>query len=490
MEDDPGIAEVLDYALREAAHEVTCVTRGAEALAAAEQAECIVLDVGLPDMDGFEVCRRLRKSSNVPVLFLTSRSDEIDRVVGLEIGGDDYLTKPFSTRELLARIKAIMRRLHPETAAVSSPSGIVLDIGRHTVTREGRAVELSRLEFELLALLRKHPGQVFSRDRILDLAWPDGGSRDGSNGGCAREIAAQEAGRTGRHRDGAGVWLPAAGRDGMKKPSLAWRAVYFIQRLITWFAPPLHSLHWKIFAVLLIGLFLPALYFLWHVGKTIQYSHLYSTEQGMIDTAMVLADALGAEPALKGLPATRAIKQRLFKDVSPNLRIVICGADARVVTDTDGVLASGTLLEGGTSARRCKENMVHAGSAIRITTSCSTAVCPFSEAARSPWAITVIKSTADARRSRSCKTDSNSLQRRHCWPLPSRREPRIYFNVSDPRVIMDLAARGEPHRGREPTVKLETWTQSELGDLARALERMRRQRSKGRWPRKMASTLT
>ena len=173
VEDDPGIAEVLDYALREAAHEVTCVTRGAEALIAAAQAECIVLDVGLPDMDGFEVCRRLRQSSNVPVLFLTSRSDEIDRVVGLEIGGDDYLTKPFSTRELLARIKAIMRRLQPEPVAKSS--GIVLDIGRHTVTREGRAVELSRLEFELLALLRKHPGQVFSRDRILDLAWPDGG---------------------------------------------------------------------------------------------------------------------------------------------------------------------------------------------------------------------------------------------------------------------------------------------------------------------------
>lgn len=174
VEDDPGIAEVLEYALREAAHEVACVSRGAEALTAAAQADCIVLDVGLPDMDGFEVCRRLRRTSNIPVLFLTSRSDEIDRVVGLEIGGDDYLTKPFSTRELLARIKAVMRRLHPGGDPAPS-SGIVLDIDRHTVTRDGRAIDLSRLEFELLALLRRHPGQVFSRDRILDLAWPDGG---------------------------------------------------------------------------------------------------------------------------------------------------------------------------------------------------------------------------------------------------------------------------------------------------------------------------
>lgn len=173
VEDDPGIAEVLDYALKADGHEVTIVTRGAEAITQAAQATCIVLDVGLPDMDGFEVCRRIRKSSNVPVLFLTSRSDEIDRVVGLEIGGDDYLTKPFSTRELLARIKAIMRRLHPEKASLGY--GIALDVAKHTVTRNGRAVELSRMEFELLTLLRQHPGQVFSRDRILDLAWPDGG---------------------------------------------------------------------------------------------------------------------------------------------------------------------------------------------------------------------------------------------------------------------------------------------------------------------------
>lgn len=174
VEDDPGIADVLNYALAAAGHAVTHVAKGAEAVKRAGEADCLVLDVGLPDFDGFEVCRRIRKTSNVPVLFLTSRSDEIDRVVGLEIGGDDYLTKPFSTRELLARIKAIMRRLHPD-AAGPSPTGVVIDREKHTVFRNGRFVDLSRLEFQLLALLLGQPGRVYTRDQILDLAWPDGG---------------------------------------------------------------------------------------------------------------------------------------------------------------------------------------------------------------------------------------------------------------------------------------------------------------------------
>lgn len=174
VEDDPGIAEVLHYALRADGHSVTLTGKGAEAVAHAAEAECIVLDVGLPDFDGFEVCRRIRKTSDIPILFLTSRSDEIDRVVGLEIGGDDYLTKPFSTRELLARIKAIMRRLSPVSAPLASP-GLTLDLEKHTVTHLGRAVDLSRLEFELLAVLHKHPGRVFTRNQILDHAWPDGG---------------------------------------------------------------------------------------------------------------------------------------------------------------------------------------------------------------------------------------------------------------------------------------------------------------------------
>lgn len=176
VEDDPGIFEVLEYSLKAAGHEVLSASRGAEALEKAGGAECIVLDVGLPDFDGFEVCRRLRKTSDIPILFLTSRSDEIDRVVGLEIGGDDYLAKPFSTRELLARIKAIMRRFgNTPGAPASSGPPIHLDVDRHLVTCHGRPVDLSRLEFELLAVLLEQPGRVFTRDQLLDRAWPDGG---------------------------------------------------------------------------------------------------------------------------------------------------------------------------------------------------------------------------------------------------------------------------------------------------------------------------
>lgn len=175
VEDDPGIFEVLEYSLKAAGHEVLAASRGAEALEKAPQAECLILDVGLPDFDGFEVCRRLRKTSDIPILFLTSRSDEIDRVVGLEIGGDDYLAKPFSTRELLARIKAIMRRFERAPAAESESPAIHLDAEKHAVTCHGKPVDLSRLEFELLAVLLDQPGRVFTRDQLLDRAWPDGG---------------------------------------------------------------------------------------------------------------------------------------------------------------------------------------------------------------------------------------------------------------------------------------------------------------------------
>ena len=112
VEDDPRISDVLEYALKAEGHEVRTAQRGREAIEMARRSSpaLIVLDVGLPDIDGFEVCRTVRKYSDVPIIFLTSRSDEIDRVVGLEIGGDDYVVKPFSPRELLARIKAIRRR--------------------------------------------------------------------------------------------------------------------------------------------------------------------------------------------------------------------------------------------------------------------------------------------------------------------------------------------------------------------------------------------
>jgi len=176
VEDDPGIVDVLDYALRQEGHAVTHAARGNEAVDHASGADFILLDVGLPDIDGFEVCRRIRRTLEVPILFLTSRTDEVDRVVGLEIGGDDYLAKPFSTRELLARIKAIHRRFQSASSPnTGTDQALQIDAEKHLVHFEGRAIDLSPVEFALLTLLASAPGRVFTRNQILDRAWPDGG---------------------------------------------------------------------------------------------------------------------------------------------------------------------------------------------------------------------------------------------------------------------------------------------------------------------------
>ena len=185
VEDDPRISDVLDYALKAEGYEVQKAARGKEAIELAKKAASalIVLDVGLPDIDGFEVCRSIRKFSDVPVIFLTSRSDEIDRVVGLEIGGDDYVVKPFSPRELLARIKAIRRR-HERTvsAPVETPiepqlryGPITIDSGKFQVRSGNREIILTAQEFKLLELLVRHPGRVFTREQVLNRAWGDGG---------------------------------------------------------------------------------------------------------------------------------------------------------------------------------------------------------------------------------------------------------------------------------------------------------------------------
>jgi len=173
VEDDPGIVDVLEYSLTAAGFTVLRTSSGAGALRMFEQSDFVVLDIGLPDFDGFEVCRRIRRTSPVPILFLTSRTEEIDRVVGLELGADDYLAKPFSSRELVARIKAIARRADP----VPKPSGegVVMDRDSFRVSVDGRPVDLSRTEFDLLALLSGQPGRVFTREQILDSAWTDGG---------------------------------------------------------------------------------------------------------------------------------------------------------------------------------------------------------------------------------------------------------------------------------------------------------------------------
>jgi len=176
VEDDDHIAELLDLYLDQAGFRTARATNGRDGLAlvAEHQPAIVVLDIGLPGgVDGFEVCRRLRTTSSVPVLVLTARGDETDRVVGLELGADDYVTKPFSPRELVARVKAILRR----TTAASVPAAPVVvgdvevDLARHEVRRAGQPVELAPREFALLAALAENRGLVLSRRQLLDLAW-------------------------------------------------------------------------------------------------------------------------------------------------------------------------------------------------------------------------------------------------------------------------------------------------------------------------------
>ena len=185
VEDDPRISDVLEYALKAEGHDVQKAQRGREAIEVAQRSApaLIVLDVGLPDIGGFEVCRSVRKFSDVPVIFLTSRSDEIDRVVGLEIGGDDYVVKPFSPRELLARIKAIRRR-HDRAASAPAETPadtelrygpITIDLEKFRVRSGNREIILTAQEFKLLELLVRHPGRVFTRAQVLNRAWGDGG---------------------------------------------------------------------------------------------------------------------------------------------------------------------------------------------------------------------------------------------------------------------------------------------------------------------------
>ncbi|HZW73728.1 MAG TPA: two-component system response regulator CreB [Caldimonas sp.] len=186
VEDEPGIADTLQYALRTEGFEPQWCATGEEAIAAARAAApaLVVLDVGLPDVSGFEVFRRLRETSDVPVVFLTARSDEIDRVVGLELGADDYVAKPFSPRELVARVRGILRRAGKTASAPAAAAAavdattiasgpVVVDEGRMQVKYYGRALELSRYEYGLLKTLAARPGHVFTREALLDRVWGD-----------------------------------------------------------------------------------------------------------------------------------------------------------------------------------------------------------------------------------------------------------------------------------------------------------------------------
>ena len=181
VEDEPSICENVVYALEADGFAVQTASTGGEALEKMleHDFQLIILDVGLPDVTGFEICKTIRKTHTVPILFLTARSSEVDRVVGLEIGGDDYVVKPFSPRELVARVRAILRRvssapLPPSvTAAPASqgPSGpLVIDDTRCQAVYFGTSLNLSRYEFRMLKAFVAHPGRVFSREQLMDQA--------------------------------------------------------------------------------------------------------------------------------------------------------------------------------------------------------------------------------------------------------------------------------------------------------------------------------
>ena len=176
VEDEPTIADAVEYAL---STEGMTVVRAATLQAARHHltaADLVVLDVSLPDGSGFDFCRELRQSSTVPVIFLTSRASEVDRVVGLELGADDYVVKPFSPRELSARVRAILRRVSARQTTPLVKESLVINEERRTVTWHGVTLELTRYEFRLLAVLVARPGMIFPRTRLLDLVWerPDG----------------------------------------------------------------------------------------------------------------------------------------------------------------------------------------------------------------------------------------------------------------------------------------------------------------------------
>lgn len=199
VEDEPALLDTLEYNLIRQGYAVVTASDGAVALAVArkENPDLVILDVMLPSLDGFEVCRILRQETSVPILMLTARTEEVDKVVGLEVGADDYLTKPFSMRELMARVKALLRRVRMAREEAASQTGdaaggssasagrfvfgdLVIDLGRRELTVGGELFHLKPKEFDLLAFLARNRGIVMSRDLILERVWGwdyDGGSR-------------------------------------------------------------------------------------------------------------------------------------------------------------------------------------------------------------------------------------------------------------------------------------------------------------------------
>ena len=178
VEDDPTVADVVRQYLQRSGFDVTHVSDGSDAVSAAGalDPDILVLDIMLPGLDGLEVCRRVRLSQDVPIIMLTALGAESDRVLGLEVGADDYLTKPFSPRELVLRVQSVLRRSRPASKASTSDApltdgDLVLDTAARSAARDGTSLSLTGREFDLLAHLLTHPGQAFSRTDLLEQVW-------------------------------------------------------------------------------------------------------------------------------------------------------------------------------------------------------------------------------------------------------------------------------------------------------------------------------
>ncbi len=176
MDDDPHIVELATLYLKNEGYQVVTASDGAQALAqiAAAHPALIILDLMLPEIDGWEVCRRVRATSRLPIIMLTARSDDVDKIVGLELGADDYLTKPFNPRELVARVKAVLRRAEPspaEPGEVRRAGPLTIDPARREARLAGQLLDLRAKEFDLLRVLVEHQGMALKREQLLDLAW-------------------------------------------------------------------------------------------------------------------------------------------------------------------------------------------------------------------------------------------------------------------------------------------------------------------------------
>lgn len=169
VDDDEHIRDVIRFALQDAGYETLDAANGNQALIKLSKApaDLVILDIGMPEMDGFQTCKEIRRNSDVPILFLTARNDEIDRILAFELGGDDYLSKPFSPRELVLRVSAILKRGKPQQTSAISVADLSLDPSKHSVTLKGAALDLTAREFTLLIALAKRPEQVFPKADLM-----------------------------------------------------------------------------------------------------------------------------------------------------------------------------------------------------------------------------------------------------------------------------------------------------------------------------------